>query len=77
MVEHCVELGEEVRAGQFIAKIDYIERTGSPSQEYYASIDGNYSGRYFVDYILLVNALVLSQFRYRIKTKLNRLLRRL
>ncbi|MBC8411140.1 MAG: hypothetical protein HOA20_01465 [Rhodobacterales bacterium] len=49
MVEHCVELGEEVRAGQVIAKIDYIERTGSPSQEYYVSIDGSYSGRYFLD----------------------------
>jgi len=44
MVEHCVELGEEDRAGQFIAKIDYIELTGTPSQEYYASIDGSYSG---------------------------------
>jgi predicted deacylase len=49
LVEHCVELGEEVRAGQFIAKIDYIERTGSPSQEYYASIDGSSSGGYFLD----------------------------
>ena len=49
MIELWVEQGEEVRAGQFIAKIDYIERTGSSSQGYYASIDGSYSGDYFVD----------------------------
>ena len=49
LLEHCVELVREVRAGQFIAKIDYIERTGSPSQEYYASIDGSYSGDTFLD----------------------------
>jgi predicted deacylase len=49
LVEHCGELGEVVRDGQFIAKIDYFERTGSPSQEYYASIDGSSSGGYFLD----------------------------
>jgi predicted deacylase len=49
LVEHYFEVGEEVGAGQVIAKIDYIERTGSPSQEYYASIDGSQSGDTFMD----------------------------
>ena len=57
MVEYYVDLGEEVGAGQVIAKIDYIERTGSPSQEYYAIIDGSYSGRHFSGLITSGNCL--------------------
>ena len=49
MVEHCVRIGEEVRAVQVIAKIDYIERKDSASLEYYASIDGRYSGDTLMD----------------------------
>ena len=47
LVEHCVDLGEEVKAGQIVAKIHNLERTGSPSKEYFAGIDGIYTGRHF------------------------------
>jgi len=47
LVEHCVDLGEEVKAGQIVAKIHNLERTGSPSKEYLAGIDGIYTGRHF------------------------------
>jgi N-alpha-acetyl-L-2,4-diaminobutyrate deacetylase len=57
LVEHCVELVKEVRSGQVIAEIDNIERTGSPSQEYYAIIDGSYSGRHFSGLITSVDCL--------------------
>ena len=40
-------LGEEVKAGQIVAKIHNIERTGSSSKEYFAGIDGIYTGRHF------------------------------
>ena len=47
LVEHCVDLGEKVKIGQIVAKIHNIERTGLPPQEYYAGIDGIYTGRHF------------------------------
>jgi N-alpha-acetyl-L-2,4-diaminobutyrate deacetylase len=40
LIEHCFELGDEVKAGQLIAKVHNIERTGVPPQEYYSGIDG-------------------------------------
>jgi len=47
LVEHCVDLGEEVKTSQVIAGIDNFKRTCTPSQEYYAFIDGSYSGRHY------------------------------
>ena len=47
LVEHCVDLGEEVKAGQVVAKIHNLERTGATSKEYFAGIDGIYTGRHF------------------------------
>ena len=47
LIEHCVDLGEKVKTGQVIAKIHNIERTGSSSKEYFAGIDGIYTGRHF------------------------------
>jgi N-alpha-acetyl-L-2,4-diaminobutyrate deacetylase len=47
LVEHCVDLGEKVKTSQVVAKIHNIERTGLPPQEYYAGIDGIYTGRHF------------------------------
>jgi N-alpha-acetyl-L-2,4-diaminobutyrate deacetylase len=47
LVEHCVDLGDEVKTGQLVAKIHNIERTGTDPEEYYAEIDGIYTGRHF------------------------------
>jgi N2-acetyl-L-2,4-diaminobutanoate deacetylase len=47
LVEHCVDLGDEVKTGQLIAKVHNIERTGTDPEEYYAGIDGIYTGRHF------------------------------
>jgi N2-acetyl-L-2,4-diaminobutanoate deacetylase len=47
LVEHCVNLGDEVKTGQLVAKVHNIERTGTDPEEYYAGIDGIYTGRHF------------------------------
>ena len=47
LVEHCVDLGDEVKSGQLIAKVHNIERTGSPPDKYHAKIDGIFTGKHF------------------------------
>ena len=47
LVEHCVDLGDQVKTGQLVAKVHNIERTGTNPEEYYAEIDGIYTGRHF------------------------------
>jgi N-alpha-acetyl-L-2,4-diaminobutyrate deacetylase len=47
LVEHCVDLGDEVKKGQLVAKVHNIERTGTNPVEYFAGIDGVYTGRHF------------------------------
>ena len=47
LVEHCVDLGDEVKAGQLVAKVHNIERTGMLPEEYNAKIDGIFTGRHF------------------------------
>jgi len=47
LVEHCVDLGDEVKTGQLVAKVHNIERTGTNPEKYYAGIDGIYTGRHF------------------------------
>ena len=53
LVEHYIDLGDEVKTGQLIAKVHNIERTGVPPQEYYSGIDGIYMGRHFPGLISL------------------------
>ena len=52
LVEHCVDLGDEVKSGQLIAKVHNIERTGSPPDKYYAKIDGIYTGKHFPGHVV-------------------------
>jgi len=40
LLEMCVELGQQVRAGQLIARIHSLERTGEAPREYHAQRDG-------------------------------------
>ena len=47
LVEHCVDLGDKVKKGQLVAKVHNIERTGTNPVEYFAGIDGVYTGRHF------------------------------
>jgi predicted deacylase len=41
------DLGGEVRAGQVIARVHDVERTGRPATDYRAGIDGVLAGRHF------------------------------
>ncbi len=47
LVEHCVDLGDEVKKGQLVAKVHNIERTGTNPVECFAGIDGVYTGGHF------------------------------
>ena len=48
----CVDLGDEVKSGQLIAKVHNIERTGSPPDEYHAKIDGIFTGKHFPGHVV-------------------------
>lgn len=47
LLELCIDLGAEVRAGDPIARVHDIKRTGVAPTEYHAAIDGIFSGRHF------------------------------
>lgn len=47
LLEPCVNLGDEVSAGDLIAKVYDIERSGLPPKNYYAGINGLITGRHF------------------------------
>lgn len=47
LVEHCVDLGQTVKAGDVLVRVHNIERTGLTPTEYRAKIDGVMTGRHF------------------------------
>jgi N-alpha-acetyl-L-2,4-diaminobutyrate deacetylase len=47
LIEPCVDLGEAVEAGQVLARIHVVERTGTVPAEYRAKIGGILAGRHF------------------------------
>ena len=52
LLEHCVDLGDKVKKGQLVAKVHNTERTGTEPVEYFAGIDGIYSGRHFTGHVV-------------------------
>jgi len=47
LVEPCVDLGARVRAGDVVARIHRIDRTGQSPQDYRAALDGLLAARHF------------------------------
>ncbi len=47
LIEYCVDLGDEVRAGDLLARIHEVERTGGAPVDYHARRDGVFIGRHF------------------------------
>ncbi len=47
LLEPCVDLGSSVRAGQLIARVHTIDRTGLLPMDYHSEIDGILTGRHF------------------------------
>jgi N-alpha-acetyl-L-2,4-diaminobutyrate deacetylase len=47
LLELCTDLGAEVKAGDLLAHVHNIERTGLAPTEYHVAIDGIFSGRHF------------------------------
>jgi len=53
LIEYCVDLGDEVRAGDVLARIHDVERTGGTPVDYRAKRDGLFIGRHFPGLIAL------------------------
>ncbi|MEM7193315.1 MAG: N(2)-acetyl-L-2,4-diaminobutanoate deacetylase DoeB [Pseudomonadota bacterium] len=47
MIEHCVDLGDPVKAGDLVARVHDVERTGTAPTEYFSKIDGIVTGKHF------------------------------
>lgn len=47
LFEPCVDLGTDIKAGQLLARVYDIERTGASPSLYYSPIDGLFTGRHF------------------------------
>jgi N-alpha-acetyl-L-2,4-diaminobutyrate deacetylase len=47
LLELCVDLGAEVKAGDLLGRVHDIKRTGLAPTDYHAKIDGIFSGRHF------------------------------
>ncbi len=47
LLEFCVELGDAVTAGQCVARIHDVHRTGGEPTEYHSQLDGIFIGRHF------------------------------
>ncbi len=47
LVEYCVDLGNLVRAGDRLARVHNVERTGGQPADYHAKRDGLFIGRHF------------------------------
>lgn len=47
LLELCIDLGAEVKAGDLLARVHNIDRTGLAQTEYRVKIDGIFSGRHF------------------------------
>lgn len=59
LLEMCVDLGARVEAGERIARVHGIERTGAPPTDYHAAIDGVLTGRHFPGLIAMGDFLAL------------------
>lgn len=57
LLEPCVDLGGEVKAGDLVAKVHSIERTGLAPTEYHADIGGIFTGRHFPGLITMGDVL--------------------
>ena len=53
LIEYCVDLGDTVRAGDRLARIHEVERTGGAPVDYHARRDGVFIGRHFPGLIAL------------------------
>lgn len=53
LLELCIDLGAEVKAGDLLARVHDVRRTGLAPTEYNAAIDGIFSGRHFPGHIAM------------------------
>ncbi len=51
LLELCFNLGAEVKAGDLLALVHDIKRTGVAPTQYYAGVNGIFTGRHFPGYI--------------------------
>lgn len=59
LLEPCLDLGAPVRAGDVIARVHNVERTGLEPTEYRARVDGVLAGKHFPGHIAMGDFLAL------------------
>ena len=59
LLEMCADLGAEVHAGEVIARIHPVDRTGGRPVDYHAGIDGLLAGRHFPGLVKIGDFLAL------------------
>ena len=67
LVEPCVDLGAEVKAGDVLMRVHDINRTGQQPVDYHAGIDGILVGRHFpglIDYGDFVAVVAVNRGQY-------------
>jgi N-alpha-acetyl-L-2,4-diaminobutyrate deacetylase len=57
LLELCVDLGAEVKAGDLLGRVHNMKRTGQVPTDYYSKIDGVFSGRHFPGEIAMGDSL--------------------
>lgn len=59
LFEVCIDLGAEVKAGDLLGRVHDIKRTGVAPTDYYAKIDGIFTGRHFPGLIAMGDCLAV------------------
>jgi N-alpha-acetyl-L-2,4-diaminobutyrate deacetylase len=57
LLELCVDLGAEVKAGDLLGRVHNMKRTGQVPTDYHSKIDGVFSGRHFPGEIAMGDSL--------------------
>jgi N-alpha-acetyl-L-2,4-diaminobutyrate deacetylase len=57
LLELCVDLGTEVKAGDLLGRVHNMTRTGQVPTDYHSKIDGVFSGRHFPGQIAMGDSL--------------------
>ena len=57
LLELCVDLGTEVKAGDLLGRVHNMKRTGQAPTDYHSKIDGIFSGRHFPGKIAMGDSL--------------------
>ena len=59
LFEVCIDLGADVKTGDLLGRVHDIKRTGVTPTDYYAKVDGIFTGRHFPGLIAMGDCLAV------------------